>query len=131
MLEKQLVVLRNKKKYIESILNDTIDLRKKKKEQIIEMLQHEGFDKIEEDEEYKYLLKMSMDSVSEDNITKLQVEFAKKESELLETKNKTINAMWLGELKELEGVYEEFIKERQSQCEEVDRKLTKKTKIKK
>ena len=131
MLEKQLVVLRNKKKYIESILNDTIDLRKKKKEQIIEMLQHKGFDKIEDDEEYKYLLKMSMDSVSEDNISKLQVEFAKKESELLETKNKTINAMWLGELKELEVVYEEFIKERQSQCEEGERKLTKKTKIKK
>lgn len=131
MLEKQLVILRNKKKYIESILNDIIDLRKKKKDQIIEMLEKEGFDKIEDDTEFKYLLKMPMDSVSEDNISKLQIEFEKKDSELNEIKNKTTNKMWLDELQELNIVYDQFRNEKQSQNEEKDKKPVKKLKAKK
>jgi len=131
ILEKQLVILKNKKKYIESLLNDTIDLRKKKKDEIIEMLEKEGFDNIEEDRQYQYLLKMPMDSVSEDNINKLKIEFEKKNSELIEIKNKTTSKMWYEELKELEIMYDQFIKENPSQNEGNNKKLTKQSKTKK
>jgi len=130
MLERQLMVLHNKKKYIESILNDTIDLRKKKKEQIVDMLQTAGFDMIDDDAEYKYLLKMAMDSVTEDNIDKLQHEFTKKAQELEDIRNKTISSMWLGELVELDSVYEEFLRERENQRDGSLVKVVKKSKTK-
>ena len=130
MLERQLMVLHNKKKYIESILNDTIDLRKKKKEQIVDMLQTAGFDIIDDDTEFKYLLKMTMDSVTEDNINRLQNEFTKKEQELEEIRNRTISSMWLGELIELDSAYEEFSRERENQRDGSVGKVVKKSKTK-
>ena len=52
-------------------MNDTIDIRRKKKDDIVNMLHQKGYDKLDSDEDYKYLLKMSMDSVSEENVLKL------------------------------------------------------------
>jgi len=70
-LEREIVLLSNKAKYINEILEGTIDLRKKKKEDIIKILQDKGYQTIDEDGEYKYLVKMPMDSVSEENVSKL------------------------------------------------------------
>ena len=67
-LEKQLLILSNKAKYIQEVLDGTIDLRKKKKQEIIDMLLLKDYDTIDDDEEYKYLVKMPMDSVSEENV---------------------------------------------------------------
>ncbi len=132
MLEKQLLILKNKKKYIESLLNDELDLRKKKKDQIIEMLEKEGYDNIDEDNEYKYLLKMPMDSVSEENVDKITNDYLKKESELLNTRNKQIEKMWLDELIELENCYDVFIDEKEKQSHNLDNKKTiKKSKLNK
>jgi len=111
-LEKQLLVLLNKAKYIGEVLNDSLDLRKKTKVQIVEMLNEKEYDIIDDDEEYKYLLKMSMDSVSEENVSKLTKEHRDKESELLVVKNTTIQQMWLKELSELELAYIKYIEER-------------------
>ena len=66
-------LLENKSQYIKEILNETIDLRKKKKDAIIKILQDKKYQVFDEDEEYKYLLKMSMDSVSEENVQKLSL----------------------------------------------------------
>ena len=63
-LEKELVLLSNKAKYIKENLDGTIDLRKKKKEEVIEMLEMKGYHKNEDDQEYKYLVKMPMDTVT-------------------------------------------------------------------
>ena len=100
-IEKELKVLSNKSKYIQENLNDTIDLRKKKKDDIINMLKEKGYDIIDNDIEYKYLLKMSMDSVSEENANKLLKDKEIKESELSILKNTTIENMWKTELLEL------------------------------
>ena len=62
-LEKELVLLTNKARYIKENLDDTIDLRKKKKDQVIQMLKEKGYNIIGDDVEYKYLTKMPMDSV--------------------------------------------------------------------
>ena len=77
-LEHQLLILKNKKKYIEALLNDELDLRKKKKDVIVKELSTNGYDKLEDDQDYKYLLKMTMDSVSEENVEKLTLDFDKK-----------------------------------------------------
>ena len=100
-LEKELKVLSNKAKYIQEILEGTIDLRKKKKDEILSMLQDKQYDKIDDDSEYKYLLKMSMDSVSEENVEKIMKDCDNKNKELMVLKSTTIENMWLKELEEL------------------------------
>ena len=73
---------------------------------------------------------MTMDSVTEDNINKLQHEFTKKEIELEEIRNRTISSMWLSELSELDSVYEEFLRERENQRDGSVGKVIKKSKTK-
>jgi len=111
-LEKQLVLVTNKAKYIKEIIDETIDLRKKKKEQIIEMLLTKGYDIIDDDDEYKYLTKMPMDSVNDENISKLFNEHSAKEVELNLVKNTTIETMWTLELDTLLIDYNSYKEER-------------------
>ena len=135
-ISKELVILRNKKQYIEELLNDTIDLRKKKKDVLIKLLEDKGYDKIENDDEYKYLLKMSMDSVTEENVEKIKGDYDKKNNELELIKTKTIETMWS---EELETLYTEYVKYRDirvklqesDKIEKNSKKVVKKIKSKK
>jgi len=125
-LEKDIVELSNKAKYIQELLDGTIDLRKKKKQEIIDMLTEKDYDKMDGDtEDFKYLIKMPMDAVSEESVDKLLNELHKLEDELERIKSTTIEQMWLSELEFLENEYIEYRKEReQSQLGEttVDKK---------
>jgi len=112
-LEKELILLSNKAKYIQENLDGTIDLRKKKKEQVMSMLQGKGYDIIDDDAEYKYLTKMPMDSVTEENVEKLLKEKGNKEQELNVIKITTINQMWSSELENLVEQYCEYKEARQ------------------
>jgi len=119
-LEKDIIILSNKVKYIKEILDETIDLRKKKKQEIIDMLVEKKYYMIEDDKEFKYLVKMPMDSVSEENVEKMLNEHKEKADELERIKSTTIEEMWLSELEILENEYQEYQKERkQSQIGEV------------
>jgi DNA topoisomerase-2 len=112
-LEKELMVLSNKSKYITEILDNTIDLRKKKSEEVTKMLKDKGYDAI--DGEYKYLTRMPMDSVTEENVDKLNKEHENKKSELESVKNTTKYQMWFSELEKLKSEYLEYKENRQHQ----------------
>ena len=127
-LERDLLILSNKAKYIQELLNGTIDLRKKKKQEIIDMLQDKEYDTIDKDEEFKYLVKMPMDSVSEENVEKLLKEHHAKQDELGRIKATTIQQMWLSELEILEHEYQEYQKERE-QSQIGDTKVSKKKNV--
>ena len=111
-IEKELVVLSNKAKYIQELLDGTIDLRKKKKDEIIALLSGKEYALIEGDSEYKYLTRMPMDSVSEENVEKINREHKDKVDELNRVKETTIQQMWLSELIVLEDEYASYIEER-------------------
>jgi DNA topoisomerase-2 len=111
-LQQQLLVLTNKSRYIQELLEDTIDLRKKKKPEITALLLEKKYDVIDNDEEFKYLIKMPMDSVSEENVAKLLSEHKSKSEELEKVQSTTIQEMWTRELIELERVYNDYIDER-------------------
>lgn len=103
LLSKELVTLSNKAKYIQNILDDKIDLRKKNKEQINTILENMSFDK--DNGNFNYLIKMPMDSVIQENVEKIMNEHANKLNELQEIKNITIENMWLKELNNLKNAY--------------------------
>jgi len=124
-IEKELQILSNKARYIQELLDDTIDLRKKKKDEVFAMLKSKGYDVIDEDEEYKYLVKMAMDSVTSENVEKLLKEVDGKQTELHIVKSTTIQQMWLQELGELE---EEYIKYRLDRERALEDKVVAKSK---
>ena len=111
-LERDLVVLSNKAKYIQENLDGTIDLRKKKREEVQTMLTEKGYDKIDDDEDYRYLVKMPMDSVTEENVEKLLKEKGTKEAVLEQVKKTSVQEMWSGELDRLTEQYLEYKTER-------------------
>ena len=111
-LTKELLLLSNKSRYIKENLDDTIDLRKKKRDEVIQMLVSKGYDIMDNDDEYKYLTRMPMDSVTEENVSKLLKEHADKSAELEMIQSITIHQMWLNELNKLEEEYNRFKEDR-------------------
>lgn len=129
-LEKELVLLSNKAKYINESLEGTVDLRKKTKEQVIEMLESKQYDRIDGDEskkDYKYLIRMPMDSVTEENVRKLLKEHGDKMVELETVNARTLHAMWLHELAELKESYMAHKKERAFMLSNVEPKSSSNT----
>ena len=112
-IEKELLLLSNKAKYIKENLEGTIDLRKKTKDVVIQMLNNKNYDIMDNDADYKYLTKMTMDSVTEENVNKLFDERENKSAELSVIKSTTINQMWSGELDNLRVEYLEYKEQRQ------------------
>ena len=125
-LERELILLSNKAKYIKENLDGTIDLRKKKRDQVIEMLQEKKYDIMDDDTEYKYLVKMPMDSVTEENVDRLLKEKGNKETELDTIKNITVNKMWSSELENLKILYIEYKEDRERLMNGDDIKIKKK-----
>jgi DNA topoisomerase-2 len=89
------------------------------------MLQSKGYDLIGDDNEFKYLTKMPMDSVTEENVEKLLKEKGNKEHELTIIKSTTINQMWSSELDNLLEQYLEYKETRQRLMDGEDTKLKK------
>ena len=104
-LESELIILSNKAKYIQENLSGTIDLRGKSNTMISDLLKSKKYNIIDEDGDFKYLVKMPMDSVSQENVEKLMKETGKKEMDLAAIKKTTIQNMWKKELDELEKEY--------------------------
>ena len=112
-LKSDLQVLSNKARYIKENLDGTIDLRKKKKDEVCAMLKTKKYDTINDDEDYKYLVKMPMDSVTEENVDKLNKEHSTKQKELTAIEATTIQEMWSSELDSLREAYLGYKEERE------------------
>jgi DNA topoisomerase-2 len=120
-LRKELLVLSNRARYISEILDDTIDLRRKTTAMMVQILKDRKYDMQQQQQQtdeaneadavvgYKYLLKLPMDSVSEENVEKLRSEKEKKEKELAHLESKTTENLWQDDLAELEEEYGKFI----------------------
>ena len=105
-MEKHLVKLSNRAKYIMDTLSGTVDLRRKKSDQVIDLLRSLEFVQI--DDSYNYLIKMPMDSVTEENVSKIVKEKSDLELELDVLKTTTVEMMWIRELDELAIEYTKY-----------------------
>ena len=131
-LEKKLVKLSNKAKYIMENLKGTIDLRRKKAEEVTHMLMEKDYKIIDGD--FKYLIKMPMDSVTQENVDKIMKEKEEAETELEVLRKTTLETMWLNELDVLSKEYDNYQKKRvliQSGQGESVKKVMKKKVVKK
>jgi DNA gyrase/topoisomerase IV subunit A len=104
-LEKEAMVLSNKARFITEVLEGSLDLRKKKTSVVSALLKERSYDVIDGDEDYKYLVRLPMDSVTEENIAKIMAEKDRKLAELNQLKTTTESQLWLYELQELKTAY--------------------------
>ena len=105
-MEKRLVRLSNRAKYIMETLNGTIDLRRKTSLVVNEMLTEKGYAMIDGD--FKYLVKMPMDSVTEENVASIMKEKETTETELTTLRKTSLEKMWLSELDSLDKEYVKY-----------------------
>ena len=135
-MEKKLVKLSNRARYIQETLNGTIDLRRKTSDQVTQLLSGMKFALIEGD--YKYLIKMPMDSVTQENVANIMKEKENTEAELNLLKSTPLEKIWFNELDLLDNEYDKYKKKRENiqsggsgSSKNVDKKVTKNVKVKK
>jgi DNA topoisomerase-2 len=127
-LRRLLVKLSNRAKYILATLSGAVDLRRKTASQVAELLEAGGYDKIEDD--YKYLTKMPMDSVTNENVESILKEKADVEREIEVLLGTTVEQMWLKELDILDSEYDKY-KLYRERLQTADDKKEKKSSVKK
>ena len=110
-MEKKLVKLSNRARYIQETLKGTIDLRRKTAVQVHELLT--GLKFALYDGDFKYLVKMPMDSVTQENVEAIMKEKTDTEAELAVLKATTLEAMWSTELAVLDTQYDLYKQKRE------------------
>jgi DNA topoisomerase-2 len=125
-MEKKLVKLSNRARYIQLTLDGTVDLRRKTAVQVTDLLSGLKFAALDGD--YKYLIKMTMDSVTSENVAAILKEKADTEMQLETLKATTLEKMWLSELQMLEVQYEIY-KGRREKLQEATTSGTDKKKV--
>ena len=103
-LNSDLKLISNKTRFINDNLNNKIDLRKKKKDEIISLLNKMKFDDIYNND-YEYLRKMPMDSVCEESIEKMKKEKNEITCSINDLESNSNQDLWLKELLILKEEY--------------------------
>jgi len=107
-LANELRVLINRAKYIQEILDDKLELRRQTKEAIFAKMTEHGYEHIDGDTEFKYLLKMPMDSVTDENVRHLLADRDTKRAQHQALHDTSIQALWTRDLDELEVEYNKW-----------------------
>ena len=107
-LANELRVLSNRAKYIQEILDDKLELRRQTKEAIFAKMTAHGYEHIDGDTEFKYLLKMPMDSVTDENVKHLLGERDTTRAQHQGLQETSIQALWTRDLDELEVEYKKW-----------------------
>ena len=127
-LEKSVKKLSNIARFITEMLEDKIDLRRKKSAEVTLILSERGYDvnsdaaiinATDGEGSYNYLIKLPMDSVTEENVEKKIKERDEKVQELNALKATSEEQIWINELNLLKEKYLVFKNSSSSSNEEV------------
>tara|TARA_B100000795_G_scaffold269744_1_gene260173 strand:+ start:1653 stop:5099 length:3447 start_codon:yes stop_codon:yes gene_type:complete len=130
-LKRTVKLLSNKARFIEEQCQNVIDLRKKKKDVVIELLKSRNYDTMDGDNEYKYLREMKLSMVEEENIIKLRSDRDCKMTELEVLGKITEKKMWYTDLVNFEKAYKIYLLNREDRVFGKKKKKKKKMKFKK
>ena len=110
-LRSRLLKLTNKARYIQETLTGVVDLRKKTSVQVAELMTSRKYDTFDGD--FKYLIKMPMDSVTEENVANIMADKENSQKDLDVLLATSLARMWLNELDILEREYDAYKVKRQ------------------
>ena len=95
-----------------------------------ELLNNKGYTKIDDD--YKYLIKMPMDSVTEENVAQIMKEKETTEKDIDVLSKTRVQTLWSRELTKLETEYDKYKQQREKiqsnivKIKKTDKKIKKK-----
>jgi DNA topoisomerase-2 len=111
-LSYQLIILRNKMKFLKEVMNDELIIKDIDEEEIYKEMNSRGYYKDLKDKDdknsYQYLLNMNIRSFTKQKLEILQKEIDKISSDLEYYKNILSSDIWLKELCELEEQYNKY-----------------------
>jgi len=107
-LDYDIHVISAKCRFILDIIEDSITIQKRTKDNIIQQLTEKEYPFI--NDSYDYLLRLPIYTLSQEEIDKLMKEKGDLEEEYNDLKNTTIKDMWLLELSFFEKFYKKFLK---------------------
>jgi DNA topoisomerase-2 len=102
-MQRKLMKLSNRARYIVETLEGVVDLRRKTAAQVLELMVARKYDMLDGD--YKYLVKMPMDSVAQENVEQIIREKDQCEKDLAVLLATTLENMWYSELEAFEKEY--------------------------
>ena len=105
-IESELLILKNKFRFLSEVMDEKLIIKDVDENDIIKTLKKTGY---HENDEFKYLLNMSIRSFSKQKLEELKKTISKLESELEIIKNISEVEMWENDLKEFEREYEKVI----------------------
>jgi DNA topoisomerase-2 len=107
-------ILNEKARFLVEVVNGTIQLTNKKKSALRECLRQKNYF---EHDNFLYLLKMDLDSLTLDEVEKIKRQATEMTSHLEHLKKKTPESVWEHELDELEQKYTEYVTDISKSCE--------------
>lgn len=123
-LREKMIKLSNRARYLQGNLTNEIDLRKKTNVQVNDLLEEMHFDKINDN--YDYLIKLPMNSVTNENIEKIMKERDETQTVLNVLMIKPVSDIWHEELCMLEIEYNKYKNKRETLQITTEQKETKK-----
>ena len=101
-LEKDIKILDSKARFIKEYINGDININNVSKIDIITILENKTY--LKQEDSYDYLLKLPIYSLTKEKIDSLNASLNDKKEQFDILNNKSIEAMWLEELKDLEVI---------------------------
>lgn len=133
-LRREINILRNKVRFIESIIDGTLDIFRKSKSTIDTLLHKANYDReraggdapnTEEGASYSYLVNMQISSFTQEKIADLVAVVSAKELELVNLEGKSIKTIWKEDLTSFMEEYQKRIGAEQAAEEQISVKPTK------
>lgn len=110
-LEEDMEIMRNKIRFIRSVISNELVVSKMKKSELEEHLSRNEYLLV--NETYDYLLRIPIYNLTIDKVEDLEKEFKQHEENLNNIKSKSEKAMWLDELTMFDKAYDAFLAEYQ------------------
>jgi DNA topoisomerase II len=139
LLKNEMEIAKYKKQYIEDILNETIIVARRKRENIIQQLEDKCYPRLshkvnalKSEKSYDYLTSMLLFSLTDEKIKELENIYKDKKEELERYEKLTVEEIWESELDDLLQKYKKWVlNKEEEEEEEADSNGKKKRKSKK
>lgn len=112
-LENDLQFLRSKIRFIEGVIDKSLDIYHKDDDEIEELLEANKFPRLGENPSYKYLIDLPIRSLTKRKVDELKQTLIKKERELEELQAKTAQDLWVDDLDEFSHMYKRVMSDYQ------------------
>ena len=123
-LEKEIRHLGNKERFVQEVIDNTLDIMNVEEDVLVEELKKREYDEEPVQGGYDYLLRLQVRTFTANKVNQLKNDIASNKKKLSNLKKNTPEKMWLSDLDEFEKQYDKWMKD-------MDKRVPKKPKGKK